>query len=154
VREEADTIRSGMSEEEIDARLAKALENVPGVRGVSNHMGSKSTEDPVLMTAIFKYLKKKRLYFFDSLTSEKSVASAAAKKTGLAYARRDIFLDNLDDTAYIEKQLLEMRALAFRRGRVIAVCHDRKRTITALSKLMPAIRRDGIDFVGLSAMVE
>lgn len=152
VREEIDTIRSGMTESEIASRLAKEIETVPGLTGVSNHMGSKATEDKVLMAAIFKFLKKRHLYFFDSLTSERSVCREAAEAAGLKYARRDIFLDNTDKEEYIEKQLALLEKMAFKRGRAIAVCHDRKNTIAALAKMMPRMAKDGVEFVTLSDM--
>jgi len=152
VKAETDTIRSGMVETEIASRLAKEIESVPHLSGVSNHMGSKSTEDKELMAAIFKYLKKRRLYFFDSLTSEKSVCREAAEAAGLRYARRDIFLDNTNRGEYVEKQLAALEKMAIKRGRAIAVCHDRKNTIAALVKMMPRMAKDGIEFVTLSDM--
>lgn len=153
IKEETDTIRSGMAEADIASRLAKEIESVPGIRGVSNHMGSKSTEDKELMAAVFKYLKKRHLYFFDSMTSEKSVCREAAEAAGLRYARRDIFLDNTDNVEYVGKQLAALEKMALKRGRAIAVCHDRKNTIAALAKMMPRMAKDGIEFVTLSDMV-
>ncbi|MDP3804684.1 MAG: divergent polysaccharide deacetylase family protein [Candidatus Omnitrophota bacterium] len=153
VKEETDTIRSGMSEQDIIARLAKEIKSVRGLSGVSNHMGSKSTEDRGLMEVIFKYLKKHRLYFFDSVTSDKSVCRELAESTGLKYARRDIFLDNTDKAEYIDNQLAALEKIAARRGMAIAVCHDRKNTIAALARVMPRMAKRGIQFVTLSDMV-
>ncbi|OGW85044.1 MAG: hypothetical protein A2987_06020, partial [Omnitrophica bacterium RIFCSPLOWO2_01_FULL_45_10] len=65
VKEEIDTIRSGMSETEVTSMLDREIASVPGLSGVSNHMGSKATEDMGLMTTIFKELRKRKLYFLD-----------------------------------------------------------------------------------------
>jgi len=154
VKEEIDTIKTGMAAKEVLARLAKDVESVPGLDGVSNHMGSKATEDKALMTTILTYLKKNNLYFFDSLTSEKSVCREVAGTVGVRYARRDMFLDNTNDANYIEEQLLKLRKFAFRNGRVIAICHDRKTTIAVLNKIMPDMVRDGIKFVYLSELTK
>lgn len=154
VKEEPDTIRTGMSEKEVLARLDEEISNIPGLKGVSNHMGSKATEDRALMTIVLKELKRKGLYFSDSLTSEKSVSAEVAAAIGAPCVKRDMFLDNSNDSAYIEKQLMDMRALAFRRGRLIAVGHDRKNTIAALNKWMGEMSKDGIRFVSLSKMVK
>jgi len=154
VPEESDTIKSGMTEKGIVSRLAKELESVPGADGVSNHQGSKSTEDRKLMMIIMKYLKSKGLYFFDSLTSQKSVCKEVAKSSGVRYGRRDLFLDNSSEIPNIEKQVMELRSMAFTQGDVIAVCHDRKNTITVLARMMPEMAREGIKFVSLSEMVE
>lgn len=154
VKEESDTIKSGMSEKEIEAKLEKEILSLPYIDGVSNHMGSKSTEDSELMKVIFRYLKSKGLYFFDSLTSEKSVCRDAAASAGIKYARRNIFLDNSGDVASIEKELVNLKRIAFMKGRVIAVCHDRKNTISVLSKNMPLMAKEGINFIFLSELVK
>jgi len=154
IREEADTIRVGMSEKDILERLKKSIGSIPGLSGVSNHEGSKATEDKQVMTAILKYLKDNDLYFLDSLTSQKSVCDEVAKAVGIRHAKRDMFLDNTDSPDYIEKQLVSLRKLAFRKGRAIAICHDRKNTIQVLAKMMPDMTKDGVQFVRLSDMVK
>jgi hypothetical protein len=152
VQEEVDTIRGGMTDREIIERLDKGIKNIPGLRGMSNHMGSKATEDKALMTVVLKYLKSEKLYFFDSLTSQKSVCREVASIVGIPYARRDVFLDNTEDVAAIEKQIMLLRRLAFRKGRAIAVGHDKKNTILALAKMMPEMAREGVKFVSLSEL--
>lgn len=154
VKEEFDTIKSGMSEKEVLDRLQVQVASVPGLKGVSNHMGSKSTEDPVLMTEIFGYLKKKGLYFLDSLTSQNTVCGQTALKVGLPCARRDVFLDNSSDADYIRKQLNQARKVALGKGRAIAICHDRKTTIAVLAKGLPEMSAEGIRFVFLSELVK
>ena len=153
VKEEYDTIKSGMKESDIDARLAREIASVPGLKGVSNHMGSKSTEDKQLMSVIFKYLKTNNLYFFDSLTSQKSVCRECAAVSGIPCERRDIFLDNSEDVAAIEKQVMILKKMAFKRGKVIAVCHDKKNTIEVLARMMPGMAKEGVKFVYLSELV-
>lgn len=150
---EADTIKTGMDEKKIYSMLEKAMASVPDLKGVSNHQGSKATEDKVTMSIILGNLKKKSLYYFDSLVTDRSVCRETAKKLGVPYAKRDIFLDNTASPDYIEKQVLSLRRLAFRKGGAIAVCHDRKNTIAVLSRMMPELSAEGIEFVPLSDMV-
>ncbi len=152
VKEEPDTLTPGDSKATVDSRLAKAIESVPGAVGVSNHMGSSATEDKVLMSEVLTYLKKKGLYFFDSLTSEKSVCRETAESAGIRFAKRDIFLDNSNDVDAIGIELADLEKLARKRGRAIAICHDRKNTAIALAKTMPQMARDGIKFIYLSEM--
>jgi polysaccharide deacetylase 2 family uncharacterized protein YibQ len=142
-----------MDDKTIIKTLDAAIMSVPGLKGVSNHEGSKSTEDARIMTAILRELKRKGLYFFDSLTSQKSVCREVAASLGVAYASRDIFLDNESNVDHIKKQLMALRRMAFRKGRVIAICHDRKNTASALSEIMPELAGEGIEFVSLSEMV-
>ncbi len=152
VTEEAETLKPGDSKKIVEARLAKAIESVPGLKGLSNHMGSKATEDKELISIVLTYLKKHDLYFFDSLTSDKSVCREVAESVGIPFAKRDIFLDNSNKVDSIEIELADLEKLALKRGRAIAICHDRKNTATALAKAMPQMVKDGIEFVYLSEM--
>ncbi|MFA6078772.1 MAG: divergent polysaccharide deacetylase family protein [Candidatus Omnitrophota bacterium] len=154
VVEEADTIKGSMPEKEVLKKLESDINSVPGIGGVSNHTGSKATEDKALMTIILKRLKEKKLYFFDSLTSEDSVCSAVASSVGIRCAKRDIFLDNESDANYIRKQMMDLRDFAFKNGSAIAICHDRKNTMKVLRQMLPELESEGIDFVYLSEMVK
>lgn len=154
VREEEDTIRTGMSSGQISARLRRELETVPGAGGVSNHMGSKSTAESDTMASIFEYLKKKDLYFFDSMTSPRSVCREVADEVGIKYARRDVFLDNSDKFEDIEARFTELKKIAFKRGYAIAIGHDRKNTVTALRRMVPKLKEEGIEVVPLSEIVK
>lgn len=151
---EADTIKTGMDEKEVISILEKDMASVPGLRGISNHQGSKGTEDKNLMTVIIGDLKKKKLYYFDSLVTYRSVCRDVAKSLGVPYAKRDMFLDNSTTPEYIEKQVVALRRFAFRKGSAIAVCHDRKNTIAVLARMMPELADEGIIFVTLSDMVK
>lgn len=151
---ETGTIKTGMDEKEILALLDKDIASVPGLSGVSNHQGSKATEDKRSMSIVLSGLKKRSLYFFDSLVTDKSVCREVAARWKVPYAKRDIFLDNENSPEYIEKQMLSLRRAAFKYGSVIAVCHDRKNTITVLNKMMPELAEEGIRFVYLSEVVK
>lgn len=152
--QEAGTIKSGMNDKDVIALLEKSMSDVPGLSGISNHQGSKATEDKALMMIVLKELKKRKLFFFDSLVIQKSVCRDVAGALTVPYAKRDIFLDNTNSEDYIEKQVLALRRFAFRKGSAIAVCHDKKATITVLSKMMPQLAADGIVFTRLSEMVK
>ena len=134
--------------------LNQEIMTVPGLKGVNNHQGSKATENKVTMAIIIGDLKKKNLYYFDSLVTDRSVCREVAKEKGVPYAKRDIFLDNNQSQDYIEKQVLSLRRFAFRKGSAIAVCHDRKNTIYVLSRMMPELTSEGGVFVSLSDMVK
>ena len=152
VGEEIDTIKSGMGERVVISRLEKDIAGIPGITGVSNHMGSKATEDKVLMAEILGCLKKHNLYFFDSLTSDKSVCREVAEAVGIPFAKRNIFLDNSNKVDSIGIELADLEKLALKRGWAIAICHDRKNTAIALAEMMPQMVKDGVEFVYLSEM--
>lgn len=154
VQEEADTIRTGMGDRVIRSRLERELKTVPGADGVSNHMGSKSTSERDTMTSIFGYLKKNDLYFFDSMTSAKSICRDVAGEVGIPYARRDIFIDNSNNLDDIERELQATKRIAFKKGFAIAIGHDRKNTIIALRRIIPQLKKEGVVIVGLSEVVK
>jgi hypothetical protein len=152
VREEVDTINSKLSKAEITARLERALRSVPGAVGVSNHMGSKSTEEPQLMETIFFALKEDEIFFLDSLVTNKSVCEGVARKVGIRYAKRSVFLDNALDEARIETQINRLRDRAFATGSAIAIGHDRKVTAKVLGEALPELQREGMRFVKVSEL--
>ena len=152
--EEVGTIKTIMGDKEVVPILEKNIKEIPGLTGVSNHQGSKATEDKELMMIIIKDLKKRKLFFFDSMVTQKSVCRDVAQALGVPYAKRDVFLDNTNSQDYIEKQMLSLRKLAFRKGSAIAICHDRKNTIAVLNRMIPLLAADGIKFVRLSDMVK
>ncbi|MDD3926513.1 MAG: divergent polysaccharide deacetylase family protein, partial [bacterium] len=95
---EKNTIKTAMTNREVEKRVEEALESVPEAIGVNNHMGSKATADPGTMTAVMRILADRGLFFLDSLTASDSVASSAAAGAGVVCLERDIFLDGSDDS--------------------------------------------------------
>jgi polysaccharide deacetylase 2 family uncharacterized protein YibQ len=154
LKPEPGEINSRMGEAEVLARLDAAMKSVPGIKGVSNHEGSKSTEEAALMTVIMNDLKRRGLFFFDSLTSQNSICQNLAGKSGIRFAKRDIFLDNESDVNSVKRNLAGLAKFAFGNGRAIAICHDRKNTAAALAETMPLMAREGIEFVRLSELVK
>jgi hypothetical protein len=77
----------------IEGLLAAAFASVPGAIGMNNHMGSRATADVALMTAALGYLKREGGFFIDSRTTADSVAPAVARRMGVPFAERDVFID-------------------------------------------------------------
>jgi len=130
------------------------LDNLPYIQGISNHMGSKATEDVRTMQIIMSELKHKKLYFLDSFVTPRTVAESEALKAGVPYIKRDIFLDNNPDPEYIKQQLYKTLTLARRNGSAVAIGHDRKVTLEVLRQLMPEAVKEGYRFVRLSELVK
>jgi hypothetical protein len=152
-RLEKDTILTSMDEETTRAIINRALDSIRFARGVSNHMGSRVTEDEKTMNIIFSELKKRRLYFLDSLVSGRSVCKSLAKRIGLFFARRDTFLDNEQESNYIKQQLYKLKARAENLGQAIGIGHDRKLTIEVLKEVIPELEKEGFRFVFVSDLV-
>jgi len=148
------TISSGMEDKEVINSLTRAIDSVNMLKGVSNHMGSKATQDERLMRVIFGELKKRNLYFFDSLVTDKSVCRQIAKEAGIKFAQRDVYLDNLDDKSYIKNQYELLIEKARKTGFSLGIGHDKELTVQMLAAEMPKSEEEGIEFVFLSELVK
>ncbi|MCM8782675.1 MAG: divergent polysaccharide deacetylase family protein [Candidatus Omnitrophica bacterium] len=153
IRPEINTITVDMKSDEVLNSLYSGIADLPYIKGVSNHQGSKATENAVLMRVIFTELKKRNLFFLDSLVSNKSVCKKVAKEVGIKFARRDVFLDNKEDFEDIKGQMQQLIKRAKKKGMAIGIGHDREKTVIALSRLIPEAEKDGIEFVFLSELV-
>jgi len=151
---EKNTIRLISSEQEIKDIVGRDLENIVYAKGISNHMGSEATEDARVMGIVFSEIKKRNLYFLDSFVSNKSVCEKLARKSGLPFAKRDIFLDNQQDPLYIKAQIIKLKKKARMQGYAIGIGHDRKNTLLVLKEVMPQIEKEGYKFVLVSDLVK
>ena len=150
---EQGTIMVDMPPQEVNNLLVKAIESVPGLKGVSNHMGSKAIEDRNLMQELFKELNKRDLYFLDNLVTDTSICKEVANEVGLRTTVRSVFLDNESDESYIEKQIFHTAHLAEKTGWAVGIGHDRSYTIKILAKAIPQLEKAGFEFVYVSELV-
>lgn len=121
-----------MNAEQVKTVLTENLSQVPHVVGINNHMGSAFTSDPVGMAAVMQVLKAKGLFFMDSVTSAVSAAPEAARKAGVPFYRRAVFLDNVRNVRTILGQLKTAERHALKHGRAIAIGHPYGETLEAL----------------------
>jgi len=150
---ENNTITSGMDAEAIDKIFAKDLLSITFAKGISNHMGSRITENIKASTLVMMEAKKRKLYFFDSFVTNQSVCPALANKIKIRFAKRDVFLDNQNDFEYIKKQMIKLKNLARKRGTAIGIGHDRKNTLLVLKEMLGQLEKEGYEFVFLSQVV-
>jgi polysaccharide deacetylase 2 family uncharacterized protein YibQ len=143
----------GMNAAEVQRVLLNDLASVPYVAGVNNHMGSRATQDAVLMAEVMKTLADQQLYFIDSRTTAASTALAAAQRQGLPAFYRTVFLDNTETVPYTLGQLREFRHKVEQEGVGLAIGHPHATTIAALAKFLPELERADIELVAPSQIV-
>ncbi len=153
-RLEQDTVLVSMTEPEIRDIVERDIDNLKLVKGVSNHMGSLATEDNRTMDVIFSVLKKRGLYFLDSVVTPQSGCAKLAKERGLCFAKRDIFLDNVEDPAYIRRQVNKLKMKASSYGQAIGIGHDRQLTLEVLAEVIPELKKEGYRFVLVSELAK
>ncbi len=156
---ERDTIKRNMKKDKILSILKDDIESVPGIIGVSNHQGSKVTENKEIMKVILEELKKMDLFFLDSRTTPVSVCGNISRKIGLKYAERSVFLDlapikeEKQNRAYIKRQIKELINIAKTRGSAIAIGHDKKLTLDIIKESIQGIEKENIKIVPLKKLV-
>jgi len=148
------TLLTSMNQDQLQAQLERNINALPHLAGVSNHMGSKFTENTEKMEVVLQAVKEKGLYFLDSRTSDKTVGYALAKEMDIKTAKRNLFIDNDHNQMSAEKQLQKIPRLAKKNGgHLIAIGHPYPSTITALKKSVPLLQEQGITIVPLSQIL-
>ncbi len=147
-------IHSGMSEKDVLEILEANLTQVPFIRGVNNHMGSKITAERETMSLILARLKKDNLYFIDSVTSGSSIAFKLAREMSVASAYRHVFLDSETEEGYILKQLIQLLRQAQSRGMAVGICHPYAPTLKVLSENLELFEEYNCEVVFASQIVE
>ena len=142
-----------MSAPEVRQAVHDALNNVPHVVGVNNHMGSKATADLRTMTWVMQELKARGMAFIDSRTTRRTVAEQAAEAQGVRANRRHVFLDNERNRRAILGQLAEAVTRCRIEGSAIAIGHLDAVTLEVLHDQLPGLSKRGADLVAPSELV-
>lgn len=145
-------LSSTMSKEAFIAMLRQDLDNLPYIKGVNNHMGSRLTQEPEPMGWVMAELKSRGLYFIDSRTSALTVALDTAQAHQIPSRKRDVFLDDNPSSAAISYQLERAFALAKRQGSAIAIGHPYPTTLSILEKIQPLLQQQAIRLVFVSQL--
>ena len=129
------------------------LGRVSGYVGISNHMGSRYTEDAPRMRRLLVEARSRGLLFLDSVTSGGSVGIRIAAELGVPHARRDVFLDNERSAPEIWQRLEQLEATARRRGFAVGIGHPHDATIEVLATWLKDARRRGFVLAPISTIV-
>lgn len=151
-------IKKTHRDEQIKRTVERFAASLPSAKGANIHMGSLSSTDERVMTAVIKALYEKGLYFIDSKTSSKSVCRKVANETGIGFAENDVFLEAAGkDRASIKKQLMRAAKIAKKTGKAVAIGHvGAESGITAqiIKDSINEIERMGVSFVYASELIE
>ena len=147
-------LKKGMAGPQVKSDVEKALSGLPHCRGLNNHMGSVATTDPELIWEVCQVLKSRDMFIIDSRTTAQSVVEPVAQKAGLPVAHRDVFLDNVEQSEAIRKQLSQLVSRAKRKGLAVGIGHFKTLTLKTLEEAIPALKEQGIQFVYASEVVK
>ncbi len=131
---------SVMTPDERIAVLESNLDSVPFISGVNNHMGSKMSANSEHMNQVLSIVKKRGLYYIDSLTTRNSKSRSSARLFQVPFAQRDVFLDHAPEPAAIRIQLNQLVRIAELHGQAIGIAHPYETTYEVLSEMLPVLR--------------
>ncbi len=147
-------IHSQMSEEEIQKTVDMNLAQIPYIKGVNNHMGSKITPNEIFMRIIIQNLKDRNLFFVDSRTTPRSIAHEIAREMRVPSVYRHVFLDGQNQEEYIKRKLIELFRLAGRNGMAVGICHPVEVTLKTLRENLHLASEYNVELVFVSQVVE
>jgi len=143
---------TSMSPDQLISQLNKNLDDIPFIKGVNNHMGSKMTAKDTQMYQVFSVLKKRGLYFVDSRTTAKTLCKPSARLLKVSFAERDIFIDHVQDPEYIRDQINKLIKHAGKYGEAVAIIHPYPETYQVIREMLPSLKKK-VNLVPASAIV-
>ena len=146
-------LKLGMTRKQFLETLNSDLRSLPEAIGVNNHMGSLLTQHKGQMEWLMKTLNNDNKFYIDSMTINGSVAGKVARENRVPCLRRDVFLDNSLDPAYIQHQFEHLVELAKLRGAAVAIGHPHPETIRILMKNLSDLDSYGVVLVSLPDMI-
>lgn len=131
-----------MDEKQIRQIMGDLVKQVPGLRGVNNHMGSYFTERTDKMRVVLSELKRMNLFYVDSRTTNRTVAFKEAKKLGVPVAKKSVFLDNELSSKSIKFQMERLLSIARYSGSAVGIGHPHKETLRVLKEYKDRLESD------------
>jgi hypothetical protein len=147
---EKNALSSNMSADVFNRLLQKHISAVPHIAGVNNHMGSTVTIHDQEMDWLMQELSARNLFFIDSRTTHLSVAANSARKFNVAFAQRDVFLDNIKTEQSIRNAFYRFTRLALEQNGAIAIAHPHAVTLSVLETLLEDIDNAKLQLVHVS----
>ena len=142
-----------MSSDDIARTTREDIAAVPHAVGVNNHMGSRATLDPRVMTSVLSALPK-GMYFIDSMTVGGSVAGKIARQMKIPTASREVFLDDVQSEKAVRQQLDQLALDAEQHGVAVGIGHMYGVTVRVLNDEIPSLRSRGFRLRRASEVVE
>ncbi len=139
---------------EIGALLDAAMAAIPFARGLNNHMGSRLTSDPQAARRLLEQVKERGLFFVDSKTAPTTVAFSLARQLGMKTVLRDVFLDDVQTYEHTFAQIRRLVDLARQNGKALAIGHPFPSTLAALRDAVPWLKRQKVEIVPVSQILE
>lgn len=106
--------------------------------------------DEGLTAEVLREARKNELVFVDRAAALDFDAGNMAREAKVRAVHRDLYLDEVDNRAAVEKKLWELAELAAQRGQALGLGQTRESTLLALEAMLPRLEARGFRLVSLS----
>ncbi|MCC7262770.1 MAG: divergent polysaccharide deacetylase family protein [Candidatus Latescibacteria bacterium] len=106
--------------------------------------------DEGLTAEVLREARKNELVFVDRAAALDFDAGSMAREAKVRAVHRDLYLDEVDNRAAVEKKLWELAALAAQRGQALGLGQTRESTLLALEAVLPRLEARGFRLISLS----
>lgn len=106
--------------------------------------------DEGLTAEVLREARKNELVFVDRAAALDFDAGTMAREAKVRAVHRDLYLDEVDNRAAVEKKLWELAELAAQRGQALGLGQTRESTLLALEAVLPRLEARGFRLVSLS----
>lgn len=138
---------------EFQLTLNQAIDRIPHITGINNHMGSYLTQRSEQMGWFMDEVKQRKLFFIDSRTTPKTLAATIAREKRIPETSRDIFLDNTQTFEHIDRAFQRLLKLAHSNGYAIAIGHPYDTTLAYLEMALPKLDSQNIELLPASSIL-
>ncbi len=143
-----------MEDEKIWDTLEKNFTELPGAKGMNNHMGSLATKDLRIMRQVLRFAKSRDIAFLDSRTIGGTATAEAARLEEAAYGERDVFLDNSPEKENIVTMFKEGQKISEKHGRAVMIGHVWSAELAqTLMDLYPELINEGYSLSSISKIM-
>ncbi len=115
------TLLTSAKPEENVRRLGLLMGKASGYFGVTNYQGAKFATDARAAQPVLKAIKDRGLVFMHDGAAARSVLPQAAQDTGLTFSVADRIVDSEPSADAIDRELLQLEALAIQNGKAVGV---------------------------------
>ncbi|MBI1339836.1 divergent polysaccharide deacetylase family protein [bacterium] len=134
-------------------RLNLLLGKATGYFGVTNYQGAKFATDERAAAPIMKSLNERGLVFVHDGAAARSSLPEAAESAGLSFAAADRIIDAEASADAIDRQLLELEALALQNGSAVGVGFAYPVTVEQLQQWAAGLKTKGYELAPASQAV-
>ncbi len=144
-----------MTRQQLMDALQQRLDAVPNVSGINNHKGSLLTRHPGHMAWLMQAISRHgALFFVDSRTTTATVALQMANEHGVPGIERNVFLDNVRDSAAVMRQFRRLLATARANGSAVGIGHPYPETLAVLTRELPRLADYNVELVPVRRLIE